>query len=345
MGSADRRGAWGILIAAALAACAAGNDEPTSSTGSGGAGAGGPTGSTTTAGTGGASTTATTGSGGDGGTGTTSTGQGGGASSSSSSSSSTTSGGGGAPPADGEVWGHSDTVLYKLNPATKAVTTVGTFDCISIALPGSGEGMWDLALDKNGAMYGTSMSILNGGGLVTIDKVNAHCVKIASGDYPNSLTFVPEGTLDPVKEVLVGFKGAQYVRIDPQNGAQQVIGNLNPNPTGQDWESSGDVVSLIGGQTYLTVKPLGSGANYAGTDRIVELDPVTGQATSLIGDTTYPKLWGLGYWAGTAYGFSATGQLIAIDLGNAMPTAIPLMNVPANLAFWGAGVTTAAPHM
>jgi len=35
--------------------------------------------------------------------------------------------------------------------------------------------------------------------------------------------------------------------------------------------------------------------------------------------------------------------LAAIDLTNGSATGIPLMNVPPGLAFWGAGVTTAAP--
>jgi len=245
----------------------------------------------------------------------------------------------------GEVYGHSDTTLFLLEPVSKTVTTIGNFDCVQIIIMGSGEGMWDIALDKNGAMVGTTASLINGGALVSIDKLNAHCTVIASGTYPNSLTFVAEGVLDPNQEVLVGYDTSTYERIDPTTGAITVIGDMNPNPTGQDWESSGDIVSLIGGQTYLTVKPLGSGSMFAGSDHIVEIDPVTGKPTKMIGDTTYPKLWGLGYWSGVAYGFSATGQLISIDLTTAAPTPIPLMNVPANLSFWGAGVTTSAPHI
>jgi hypothetical protein len=255
---------------------------------------------------------------------------------------------GGASPAGGEVYGHSDRTLFKLEPVSKTITTIGNFDCVTISIPGSGEGMWDIAVDKSGQLYGTSAKLQGfslSGSLVKIDKGNAHCSPIAQGQYPNSLTFVPAGTLDPSVEVLVGFKGAEYIRIDPVTGAQMTIGNLNPNPTGKQWESSGDVVSIIGAKTYLTVKPLGSGSGYAGSDTIVEIDPLTGQATKLVGDTTYPKLWGLGYWGGTAYGFSATGQLCAIDLTSGSATGIPLMNIPAGLAFWGAGVTTAAPTM
>jgi hypothetical protein len=252
------------------------------------------------------------------------------------------------PPGDpGEVYGHSDRTLFKLEPISKEVTIVGNFDCITIALPGSGEGMWDIALDKDGQMVGSS-TVLEGfqqvNRLVQIDKVNAHCSVITTMPQGiNSLTYVPAGTLDPNNEVLVGFDGATYLRIDPSSGAVTSIGNMNPNPTNQDWESSGDVVSIIDGKTYATVKPLGSGTNYPGSDRIVEINPVSGQVVALIGDTTYPKLWGLGFWAGTAYGFSATGQLAAIDLMTGAASGIPLMDVPSGLAFWGAGVTTAAP--
>src|SRR5262245_22412732 len=41
-------------------------------------------------------------------------------------------------PAEGEVYGHSDRTLFKLEPISKTVTTIGNFDCITISLPGSG---------------------------------------------------------------------------------------------------------------------------------------------------------------------------------------------------------------
>ena len=48
---------------------------------------------------------------------------------------------GGGAPAEGEVYGHSDHTLFKLEPVAKTITTVGNFDCVMITLPGSGEGM------------------------------------------------------------------------------------------------------------------------------------------------------------------------------------------------------------
>jgi hypothetical protein len=309
-------GAGGLLLLASIG-CAASGDTTTS----------GDTSGTTT------------------GAGATSGGAGGAATSSGiggSIGTSTSTGTGGGAPAEGEVYGHSDTTLFKLEPISKQVTIVGNFDCVSISLPNLGEGMWDIAIDKDGAMVGT-MTLLQGSSLVSIDKATAHCSVIAQGSYPNSLTFVPVGILDPAKEILVGYNVTQYMRIDPTTGAQMPIGDLNPGPTAEEWESSGDVVSIIGDKTYLTVKPLGSGSGYNGPDTIVEVDPVDGHVVAIIGNTTYPKLWGLGYWGGTAYGFGATGQLCAIDLTNGSATGIPLMDVPANLAFWGAGVTTSAP--
>ena len=248
-------------------------------------------------------------------------------------------GDGTTPPLVGEVFAHSDDTLYKLEPISKTVTVVGTFDCVGTS--GGGAGMWDIAVDKDGEMYGSANG-LAGGSLVRIQRNTAHCDTIVTGSsFPNSMTFVPAGTLDPNEEVLVGYDRADYLRIDKVSGQVTKIGSLNPNSTGEMWESSGDIVSIIDGGTYLTVKVFLGPVD--GQDAIVEVDPKTGQATKLIGNTSFQKLWGLGYWGGIAYGFSETGQLCSIDLGTGKGTLIPIPNLPAGLSFWGAGVTTAAP--
>ena len=46
-----------------------------------------------------------------------------------------------------------------------------------------------------------------------------------------------------------------------------------------------------------------------GPDTLLEVDPITGQATALIGDTGQSRLWGLAYWGGQAHGLSETGKL------------------------------------
>lgn len=247
---------------------------------------------------------------------------------------------GSGPPPVGEVYAHSDETLYKLEPISKTVTILGDFDCVTAT--GGGSGMWDIAVDKDGNMFGT-VNNFSSASLVRITKHNAHCEVVATApSLPNSLAFVPIGTLDPVEEVLVGFDRSTYVRIDKVTGAVQEIGHLNPNDTGSSWESSGDIVSIIGDKTYATVKPQLGGTTY-GTDTIVEIDPVTGRALKVIGNTGFYALWGLGYWGGVAYGFSEGGELCEIDLTTGKGTKIGIPNLSSGLSFWGAGVTTSAP--
>ncbi|MEO8798413.1 MAG: hypothetical protein ABI551_11045, partial [Polyangiaceae bacterium] len=75
----------------------------------------------------------------------------------------------------------------------------------------------------------------------------------------------------------------------------------------------------------------------------LEVDPVTGKALTVIGTVGASKIWGLGFWGGTAYGFDAAGQLLSIDLTTGAGTPIPLTSSFGALSFYGAGNTTAAP--
>src|SRR5688572_17997332 len=106
-------GSFLVTSAGAVGACAASGDEDTSDEDASG----------TTSGEGGGCAAGNCG------------GNGGGSGATGGSSS--TSGGGDAgldvmtsdgPPTEGEVWGHSDTTLFKLEPISKTVTTIGNFD-------------------------------------------------------------------------------------------------------------------------------------------------------------------------------------------------------------------------
>jgi hypothetical protein len=254
--------------------------------------------------------------------------------------------GDGAAPA-GEVFGHSSDTLYKLDPTTNTVKTIGKFSGIDTSCDAN-EGMWDIALDKDGNMYGTvetegSDCSTTGGEIVKIDPTTAATTVLGTSStvFPNSLSFVPAGTIDPTNEVLVGYNGATYVRIDPTSGNVTTIGSLNPNSTGSSWYSSGDIVSVIGGKTYLTATTDPTNAGLT-NDSIIEVDPVTGKALTVIGEVGFPKVWGLGFWGGTAYGFDEGGDLFSIDLTNGASTRIPLTGI-GSVSFFGAGNTTAAP--
>jgi hypothetical protein len=226
----------------------------------------------------------------------------------------------GGPTEKAEVYAHSPDTLYRLDPITKQMTKVGAFAGCSTVI--------DIALDKNGAMFGTGF-----GELYKINKATAACTLVANGSYPNSLSFVPAGTVDPVNEALVGYVGASYVRINTTSGAVSTIGSLGNN----GYASSGDVVSLIGGSSYLTVTGNGCG------DCLVEINPKTGALMTNIGALNHSSVFGLAYWAGTAYGFDGSGTLFQINVQTAATMNIPIPNAPPGLVFYGAGSTTAAP--
>jgi len=244
------------------------------------------------------------------------------------------------PPAPGKVYAHSADTLYLLEPISKQVTIVGAFDCTG--------SMVDIAIDRTGRMTGSAAISFNGalgGMLVSVDSTNAHCQELNRGpNLVTSLTYVPEGTLVANAEALVGYADDRYVRVDPTTGNLTNIGLLN-NATGggTKWISSGDVVSIKDGGTYLTVKP-DTGA-IAGGDRIVEVDPKTGALKRIIGPTGSDDVLGLGYWGGIAYGFTIAGTLIQIDLttGAGSPIPIPGAAATPELSFLGAGTTTVAP--
>jgi hypothetical protein len=239
------------------------------------------------------------------------------------------SGGEGGSGQVAEVFGQSADTLYKLDPGSKAVTVVGPFQGCSQVI--------DIALDKDSNMYATTFN-----SFYKVDRNTAQCTQIASGSvYPNSLSFVPAGTLDPNAEKLVGYNVDQYITIDTQTGVITNVGTA----IGMGLSSSGDIVSVKGGGTYLTVNCLGGGSCPCTTDCLIQVDPSTGSFLKNWGPTGHTNVFGIAFWAGAVYGFDDGGNLFQIDFnGAAMQiTAIPVPNPPPMLQFWGAGSTTSAP--
>jgi hypothetical protein len=223
-----------------------------------------------------------------------------------------------------EVFGHSNKALFRLDPKTKAVTQVGDFDgCESVI---------DIALDESSTLYAVSYNEL-----YTVDKTTAKCTSIAQGNYPNSLSFVPKGTVDQNVEALVGYEDSDYVRIDTKTGVKTKIGAL-----GGGLKSSGDIVSVKGGKTYLTVKGTTACTK---NDCLVEVDPAKGSLVKNWGSIEHKDVFGLSFWAGKIYGFNKTGDLFEVVFGTSQlaTTLIPMPGKPTDLSFWGAGSSTAAP--
>jgi hypothetical protein len=200
-------------------------------------------------------------------------------------------------------------------------STVGTFSGCS--------GVIDLAIDENQNAVVTTMD-----GLYKLDLATAACTRIANGSYPNSLSFLPKGVLDPDREVLVGYNGSSYVRIDVATGAATVVGALQGNLM-----SSGDIVSVKDGGTFLTV----TGPNCS--DCVIQVDPRTGQMLKNLGPIPYASVWGLAYWGGSLYGFTDGGKVFRVSAqgDGIVTTPVALPPGPAGIRFWGAGSSTVVP--
>jgi len=253
------------------------------------------------------------------------------------------------PGTPGRVYAHTKDTLYLYEPVGGDLKEIGKFSCLDSG--NVNDVVIDLAVDRTGTVYATTF-----GRFLKVDPITASCTEIskASGtdDYPNALSFVPAGTVDPTKEALVGYaalgtniESTDYVRIDTSTGAMTKIGDLNV-ATGTQYKSSGDLISLIqdSNRTFLTVKLRGDAG--VGTDLLAEIDPKTGKVMKVIGDTKQTDIFGLGYWAGKGYGFSDNGRISEIDMATGSAIVVKTLTTAdggAGIPWYGAGVTTEAP--
>jgi hypothetical protein len=245
-----------------------------------------------------------------------------------------------ADPSRPGAYAHSGDTLYALELSGRKATKVGKFSCLT-----GSEQVYDIAVDANGNVFATTTTHF-----ISVDPQTAGCRIIGEApadEYPNSLSFVPAGTLDPSKEVLVGYgyhevQGIRdnYVRIDTTTGKMTFVGTLNLAGADPEWESSGDLIALSneGNKAYLTVTP----RTGLGTDRLAEINPKTGQIIRIVGDTGQTQFFGLTYWAGKAYGFSGSGGIFSIELATGKASPANLAGADAQ-SWYGAGITTSAP--
>jgi hypothetical protein len=223
------------------------------------------------------------------------------------------------------VYAHSADTLYRVDPDTLTVTAVGPF-----LWPNGSDQMTDIAIDHTGYMVGISFT-----DVYAVDPVTAACTYLAPLDTLfNGLSFVPAEQFEPTgNEVLMGaaLDGSLYL-LDPVTGASTPVGNY-----GGGWGSSGDLVSVVGLGTLatLTDDPLGIGG---ATDQLAWVDPMTGTAT-IIGNTGFTDIWGLGYWEDRAFGFTTAGQFVTLNVDTGAATVVDSSGVE----WWGAAVTTTAP--
>lgn len=220
------------------------------------------------------------------------------------------------------VYAHTSSQLYKIDPDTLAVMSVGNF-----TFAGFPDQITDIAIDGSGLMIGISYTAV-----YRIDTATAACTRLSQnlGGTFNGLSFVPATAIGQTgADVLVATQNANGVvsRIDPATGAATSIGNMN------GFSSSGDLVSVVNLGTLQTAD------NGSGADRLVRLAPGTFAATPVGSDIGYADIWGVAFWKDKIFGFTEAGQFITIDPTTGAGTLVQ-GNGPH---WWGAAVTTTAP--
>lgn len=244
-----------------------------------------------------------------------------------------------APAADTQrIFAHSGDVLYALDRETLDATEIGPITGIGA------QALLDLAIDKDDHFIGITRDTL-----YRIEPATGAATRIQ--DLPQavrgftSLTYAPQ---DVGPDILVGVNDrGQVFRIDVTASATAtatVIGNFGTTPDGDPIGSSGDLIAIRGFGIFATVNLNVGMENYE--DHLAQIDPVTWDATVLgQAGTGFDKIFGLGFWNGTLYGFvddgvdASTGSLIELDPrtgGGQLISKSPIR-------WFGAAVTTDAP--
>jgi hypothetical protein len=192
------------------------------------------------------------------------------------------------------VLGNTQTALYRIDPTTYATTLVGSF-----GWPASvgNDAMADIAIAPDGAVMGAS-----GSRLYRCSASTAACTLVGSlAQTVNALAYAPPGVLDPTAEVLVGAKsdGTLYT-IDAGTAAMTSLGHFS---TGH--ASSGDL-AYVAGSLVAAVNPGGT------NDSLARINHTTG-ATTVVGSTSRPWVWGLAAAGPTLLGFTLDRAIVTIN--------------------------------
>jgi hypothetical protein len=247
------------------------------------------------------------------------------------------------------IYAHSRDRLYLFSPSQNRVLSE-----LQIALPGGGPApeMVDLAVNRDGEIYTSShealFSIDTETGVATlVDELTDESGQSLSelGVSLYALTFIPTSLFPEAgdDEVLVGAAndGTCY-RVDPATAVATYVGEYPA-----EWRSSGDLVSVEGLETTFATLRV-EGYTPEDPDYLAEVSFMPDGTIALStpkpvqnDDRIFNQLFGLGYWGRQLYGFTAVGELVAINRDTA-EGELATTDTGAT-EFWGAGVTTQVP--
>lgn len=228
------------------------------------------------------------------------------------------------------IYAHSRDTLFSFSPFTSTVASIGRF-----TLPGGADApfMTDLAVNSANEIYTSSETAL-----FRVDADSAVATPVAEfgglgTDVLYALTFVQPGTLGPNETLIGATNEGVYYRIDPTTAAATRLGQY---PDG--WRSSGDLVNVDGLGTYATVRRADTPTDVLAR---IQFRADGSSSVTVLGETGYVQLFGLGYWGRALYGFSNAGELLEINRDTGAATVATSMT--GTMQFWGAGVTTRVP--
>ena len=209
-----------------------------------------------------------------------------------------------APIAEAPVYANTAGRLYEVEPATGETLTVGDFRDAS----GKIDGFVDIAIDLEGRMFGGTFDAI-----YSVDPTTAEVTHLCdTDDELYAMTFTSEGEL-----IGGGPENLTLIDVDADCSSEALISE-------PIFETSGDLVGLPDGFLYWTV--IGEDS-----DQLVRLDPQTGLYAP-VGALGYSQLFGLGYDQGELFGFSASGEIIAISPESAQSS----LRSSGSLSWWGA---------
>jgi hypothetical protein len=231
------------------------------------------------------------------------------------------------------VFAHSGGELYRVDTITLMPLLVGPLSGLGA------QSLTDLAIDRDDRIVGITLDKL-----VAVSPQNGATSLIRdlsqSASGFTSLSYVPTDLANPSSpERLVAANDQGFVfEIDPMTGDATQIGDYG-TAAGGKIRSSGDLIAIYGFGLYATVT---IGDTLSDPDYLARIDPATWQATPLGIGTGLDRIFGLGFWRGTIYGFVDTGsggQFVELDPNTGAATPISTGTV----RWYGAGVTTDAP--
>ena len=234
------------------------------------------------------------------------------------------------------VYAHSGNQLYRIDTATLEPEVIGS-------LTGLGtQSLTDLAIDRDDRMVGITLDKL-----VSVDPTTGATTLIRdlseSARGFTSLSFVPLDLDDPTstERLVAANDQGEVFEIDPTTGEATALGSYGTVAAGTV-RSSGDLIAVRGFGIFATVT---IGDALSDPDYLARINPSTWRATPLGTGTDYDRIFGLGFWAGTIYGFvdggatAGNGSFIRLDPDTGASELIEA----GDIRWYGAGVATDAP--